>query len=150
MDQRYRWWTDKEWSKNSCQVQNPKVETSLHRLHFRRVLFQYDRQLLRPAVSETSLHHCWRDVSRKIQCTENIAKYCHVIAREWSLTTGQVIVIAREWSCNCNCKGHFDRWQERDESSSGKIVFPVSFSREIPQEVCTSANIVDVVGLPMS
>ena len=78
------------------------------------------------------------------------AKYCHVIAREWSLTTGQVIVIAREWSCNCNCKGHFDRWQERDESSSGKIVFPVSFSREIPQEVCTSANIVDVVGLPMS
>ena len=59
-------------------------------------------------------------------------------------------VVIDHWSCNCNCKGHFDRWQERDESSSGKIVFPVSFSREIPQEVCTSANIVDVVGLPIS
>ena len=44
-----------------------------------------------------------------------------------------------------NCKGHFKRWQELDESGSGKIVFPGSFSREIPQEVCTSVNIVDVV-----
>ena len=112
-------------------MQNPKVETSLHSLHFRRVLFQYDRQLLRPTFSETSLHYCSSDVSRKIQCTENIAK-CRRL-------------IAREWSCNCNCKGHFDRWQERDESGSGKIVFPGSFSREIPQEVCTNANIVDVV-----
>ena len=76
----------------------------------------------------------WRK-QRKIQCTTDIAKYCHVIAREGS--------------SHCNCKGHFDRWQELDESGSGKIVFPGSFSREIPQEVCTSANIVDVVDLPI-